>query len=475
MDSTVDLGLAWDGDVLVATSDFATKTIDRPYLSPSTASSLEGCPARFAADRVLPRSSSPFGAAELGTSAHSVLEELYALPAAERTRGKARELLTIEAASTEGISPTPEEPALHHLWLAAAWRRIRGLWQIERPERVMVRQREWEIAGIEIEGVPFRGFIDRSDIVGDEVSVGCGIADYKTGKPSWVAPWGDHQGDQLRLYALAVEAVDGRRPLHARLLFTAHGKERYVSLAASEIDDTKRRWVESWELLSKLTATGEFEAVESKLCPWCPLVTTCPKALASGVAPHATNTSVVEVPTIRSNAAPPTAGSTSAADHITDTPMPEEAPAMPEAKPWEATEADGSLNLNSYSATAVFGLTAMAVDELAKADMPIASGTVSALAGTFLSIVQTVQSDLAGSASLQEGANTRLRGALHTAIETLPLPWGGTPDEWAEWTAQATRRVRGIASVAVSLWADGPGDEPWLALGVEPDIDAEAA
>ena len=74
-----------------------------------------------------------------------------------------------------------------------------------------------------------------------------------------------------------------------------------------------------------------------------------------------------------------------------------------------------------------------------------------------------VSSDVAG-----------VRGALHTAIETIPEPFGGDADAWNTWVDQVTKRVRAITKVAIALFDDGPGEEPWLNLATPVEVDQAA-
>ena len=65
--------VAWSGNALTILDDELLAKIDRPYLSASTAKSMHSCPARLVADRSMPRGFDLFGAAELGSAAHTVL------------------------------------------------------------------------------------------------------------------------------------------------------------------------------------------------------------------------------------------------------------------------------------------------------------------------------------------------------------------------------------------------------------------
>lgn len=128
---------------------------------------------------------------------------------------------------------------------------------------------------------------------------------------------------------------------------------------------------------------------------------------------------------------------------------------LTEKKPWFATDDDGTLNPNSYAATGVFALVAKAVEQLDENGIELTATTVDAMATGLAKIVTDVQQELAGSTAFQDGMNSRLRGALHLTMETMPPPFGGTTDDWNDWTDAATNRVRAIAAAALRLFNNG--------------------
>ena len=64
------------------------------------------------------------------------------------------------------------------------------------------------------------------------------------------------------------------------------------------------------------------------------------------------------------------------------------------------------------------------------------------------------------------GANTRVRGALRTAVDTIPAPWGKPAADWDTWAQMVTNRTKAIAIVSSELFAAGTDlpDAPWRAL-----------
>lgn len=282
----VALPLAWDGDRLLVTDPDAVATIARKRLSPSTAKSMHSCGARYAAEKLMRGQEDPFAPAPFGTSVHQVLENFYKMPMPLRTRSALEEhvrKVLAESAVPHGAQSWPGiDRARHDEWLQLVTANASRIFDIEDPTTVQVRALEMNLDTVELEGVPFVGFIDRIDITGDGHSFGSGIRDYKSGKQpgAWniKQPDGDAHGDQLRLYVAALTALDGVKPLSASLLYTATGKAREVPIGPRLVAKTVAGFVESWGILNKYVAESAFATQVSALCGWCPLVNSCPVA-----------------------------------------------------------------------------------------------------------------------------------------------------------------------------------------------------
>lgn len=603
--------LAWDRDRLVLTTPAAIAKINRARLSPSSMIALQGCPARWVADRLLPEEPDPFGAAEKGTSAHKLMEELFGLPGRQRTPEMADLLLSTlaqrhgETGSKEIVAPDIDDAEAMTKWRTEVGKAMHGLWEIEDPTKVQVAATEMSMNTVDVGGVPFVGFIDRSDFETLDGRSGRRIVDFKTGKvPN--THFNDHQGDQLRLYTLAATAMDGVKPTSAHLYYTKFGKSKVVNISAGALSKTERDFQNAWTQLQSHVRDESVPAKSSALCGWCPLATVCPVAARDGKGeariPSAHIGESLGIPTIRpleisvssdfddfsasaadfdepitdpaarldyeslldepiadpadapelepaadpaahldysgfddesslaptpataptevdpSESAPTSspdstsahtssdelAGSapdddfaeavdsvTAAANESTDDPVTdpddgssygveddsvhstttdntEGAPEMArwlEDKRWEEVNADGKLNPDSFAASAVFGLTTLAVEQLHFADQKITGTSVKALANTLGLVVRNAQDDLAGNSSFHTALNTRLRGALYTTIKTLPLPFGKPAEEWEAWVEKATKRLEAITKVALGLWTDGASqDAPWVSL-----------
>lgn len=130
-------------------------------------------------------------------------------------------------------------------------------------------------------------------------------------------------------------------------------------------------------------------------------------------------------------------------------------------KPWEEVSGPSStLNPNSYSAQAAFGIVEIAVESLHEAGFALRPSVVSELSQTLAAVVARVQLALTGRTSMQEGMNARLRGALRTALKTLPCPVGASSEELHDWVEKITRRTNSVAAAAIALWDAGDPEVP---------------
>ena len=149
-------------------------------LSPSRAADFLSCPLMFrfrTVDR-LPEPSSPD--AVRGTLVHKVLEDIFDLPAAERTpRACPR-----HAPPRLGRAPTAEEPRAATIlegldedaWLASAQEAVDRWFELEDPTRLEPAEREAFVECLLDSGLMLRGVIDRIDVAPDGA---VRVVDYK--------------------------------------------------------------------------------------------------------------------------------------------------------------------------------------------------------------------------------------------------------------------------------------------------------
>ncbi|MGC0252650.1 RecB family exonuclease [Pseudactinotalea sp. Z1748] len=520
------LPLEWRGDKLAITSAEALKRVDRSAMSASTMNAMRGCPSRYVAEKLLPRDEDPFSPAALGTSAHTVFERLFNDRATRRTQDRAMQHLI--DLGDEVWRPSEEVQRLQ--WSAAVMDKVIPLFKITDPAQVSVLSTEERFNGVEVGGVPFDGFIDLVEqLENDAIQV----SDFKTGKATSGADakrWGDPEGDQLRLYFAAYEARYGIKPKYAALYYTGVGRSRRVSVTGPAVKRTTGLFVRAWQDLKGYVACGEFATKVTALCGWCPLVNSCPAAKAEGKeakvpAPSADHLGIVspqghgpvrkrrtwdmtqdliqalerdELDPVQADEATDVFAELDGqeseeawhkdhrAAHQDDEPRVSGSSASltskeiamidgftrREAKPWEDPHPDGDLDPNSYTSTALFGLVSLAVEQLGTAGIKISPSTVKGLSGTFATIVLDAQEEMVGTRDWGAGANTRLRGALHAVLKTVPLPFGGSEEDWDAWVAVATRRSVSIAKTVITLHTDSYGGRPWADLATRAVPDA---
>ena len=292
----------------------------------------------------------------------------------------------------------------------------------------------------------------------------------------------DDHGDQILLYVEALTVKFGEKPGAGHLYYVTHGKQRRVAISNTDVNKTKRKFTESWEALKKASASREFTTKLSPLCGWCPLVNSCPTAGAGGMtdrkggAPTAVDLGIpsllpdgTTIPFVDGRSKWADVAQAPGAAHM---PCEEEPPPDPkiegnmmsstgkkwhEAKPYDGSDIDGHLSLNSYASTAVFGLSSLAAEQLFKAGRKVGPSPVKAVAALLASTVLDAQDVLTnGSRDWQEGSNTRLRGLLRTVLDIIPLPFGGDTEAWQTWSKRAHGFMVAVSATAVDLYNNGP-------------------
>ncbi|MPY94483.1 MAG: DUF2800 domain-containing protein [Acidimicrobiia bacterium] len=244
------------------------------HLSPSSASAFEQCPRRWRF-RYVDRLEDPPGLpAVVGTFAHLVLEHLLNEPAKGRTVDRARALA---ASAWPEFTETTEFGGLGleadgvKAFKWRVWRAVEGLWQLEDPAAVEVHGTEQRVT-VELGGVPFVGVVDRVDVTTE----GLVVTDYKSGQPpsaAYVAP----RLQQVLLYAAAVRAMTGQRPVRARLLYLIGPRTIEVEATDEATEAAVGRLVVTWGEVERRLAGAQFEARPGVLCAWCPFLDRCPE------------------------------------------------------------------------------------------------------------------------------------------------------------------------------------------------------
>ena len=247
-------------------------------LSPSRAGDFVACPLlyRFRSVDRLPEALSPD--AVRGTVVHKVLEDLFDLPAAERTPERAQAML--EPTWAELVAAEPElgtlfpdaEAAEAVKWLTSCRTVLDRYFTLEDPTRLEPAERELYVEALLDSKLLLRGFIDRLDVAPDGR---IRVVDYKTGR----AASERYEGKalfQLKFYALVIWKTRGVIPAMLQLVYLGSGELlRYVPDEA-DLRATERKIEAIWRAIRQAEATGEWRHSPGRLCDWCSFQELCP-------------------------------------------------------------------------------------------------------------------------------------------------------------------------------------------------------
>jgi putative RecB family exonuclease len=244
-------------------------------LSPSRASDFKSCALRYrlrSIDR-LPEDPSP--AALRGILVHQVLDELFDLPAPQRTPERAAAMVTptwdVFAADPSVASMFADTVALG-AWLESCRVVIARYFELEDPRALEPFEREVYVETLLGSRLLLRGVIDRVDMAEDG---SLRIVDYKSSR----APASGFESGplfQLRFYALVLWRSRGVLPSLLRLLYLGDGTS--VSYVPDEDDlrATERQVETVWEAVALAHETGEWLPQPGGGCQWCSFQAHCP-------------------------------------------------------------------------------------------------------------------------------------------------------------------------------------------------------
>jgi len=250
----------------------------RPALSPSRASDFKQCPLlyRFRAIDRLPEPSS--SAQVRGSVVHAALEQLYALPAAERIPETAASLVrpAWERVLAEQPSALADiDPALQTELLEQAQALLSGYYRLEDPTRFDPQSCEQRVEVELVDGTLLRGFVDRIDVA---PTGEMRVVDYKTGKaPPEARVLAEFKAMfQMKFYAVALFRSRGVMPARLRLLYLADSQVLDYTPDAEELLRFEKTLMAIWRAIQSAGATGDFRPRPSRLCDWCAHQAHCP-------------------------------------------------------------------------------------------------------------------------------------------------------------------------------------------------------
>lgn len=259
-----------------------TAVEERPALatlSPSRGGDFKSCPLKYRL-RVIDRlPEAPSREATRGTVVHAVLEQLFDLPAAERTLDRAAELLApaweriAEAEPDVGALFAGDDAGLAD-WLASARALLGNYFALEDPARLEPAERELYVTHeLPDAGVRLHGYVDRLD----RTATGrTRVVDYKTGR----APGEQYEASalfQLKFYALLLWRSEGVIPDALRLIYLGDVVTVDYRPDPDELVRFERSLLALWTAIRRATETGDWRPRRSTLCGWCSFQAYCPE------------------------------------------------------------------------------------------------------------------------------------------------------------------------------------------------------
>ncbi len=246
-------------------------------LSPSRVGDFLSCPLlyRFRSIDRLPEPPSP--AAVRGTVVHRVLEQLFDLPAAERTPEVADTMVAPAWAELQEVEPAvsamfPVDGPEIASWLLSCRATLARYFDLEDPRRLEPADRELYVETLTDTRLLLRGVIDRVDIAPDGA---IRIVDYKTGN----AVSEMFEGKvlfQLKFYALVLWRTRGVVPRMLQLIYLGDGQVLRYEPDERELLATERKVQAVWDAIRAATERREFEPRPGSGCKWCAYTAICP-------------------------------------------------------------------------------------------------------------------------------------------------------------------------------------------------------
>lgn len=245
-------------------------------LSPSRASDFLTCPLRYRFRVIDKIPEKPSPEAARGTVVHAVLERLFDLPAASRTREEAGTLLAPQwealLAAEPELAELFEDAEQSERFFAGARELLDTYFTLEDPQRLEPAERETYVECDLESGLRLRGYIDRLDIApGGAIRV----VDYKTGKAPREA-YEQRALFQMRFYALVLWRLRGLVPTVLRLVYLGSGHVLEYRPDEADLRATERKLGALWTAIDRAHTTGEWRASPGPLCDWCDHKVRCP-------------------------------------------------------------------------------------------------------------------------------------------------------------------------------------------------------
>lgn len=245
------------------------------------------CPARWAAEKLMPKPRLWGSPLVLGGIVHAALELACATPdvVAPDWRALCAKGVGVEYGRWRmrgwGDEPIPSgvampdgSPAMQDDWVAAAALKLSGFVLTDALGRVLEPAALEQDLEADVDGIPLRGAVDYRDVDGT-------VVDWKTGGTPKYRDARRRHADQLRLYRLMLEADGVCEVRAARDVYVEHHAWAAADLSAAACTDTVSRFHHAWDGIVRATGadgSGVLPLRPSGLCAWCPVARACPLA-----------------------------------------------------------------------------------------------------------------------------------------------------------------------------------------------------
>src|SRR3954464_13461390 len=238
-------------------------------LSPSRASDFMTCPLLYRYRTIDRLPEEPSADALRGTLVHKVLEDLFDLPALDRTPDQARDLLVptwdalLTAEPDLATMFTDEGPDVAD-WLGSCRVVLDRYFTLEDPRRLEPAERELYVEALLDSRLLLRGFVDRLDVAVDGA---IRVVDYKSGR----SPGEMFEAKalfQMKFYALVIWRTRGIVPAMLQLVYLGNGEIlRYVPDQA-DLLATERKVEAIWQAILRAQESGDWRPNRTRVCDW---------------------------------------------------------------------------------------------------------------------------------------------------------------------------------------------------------------
>lgn len=254
----------------------ASHTNRRKALSATSTSTWKQCQFKFRLLYIDGFKEPPNLVTARGTLVHSVLEDLFDLPAPQRNLDAALEMLPHRYAQLLKNDPNIEQlfsaETPYSQWISEVQQLLDNYFHVEQPQNLEPFARELLVDTQTTNGVQIRGFIDRID---KSPSGAIRIVDYKTGKspkPQYL----DDKLHQMRFYSLLMQRAGHGLPARTQLVFLSDQKTLTFDPQPSQVEAFEHYLEQLWQQIEHACQTGNFYPRKQPLCNWCGVKAFCP-------------------------------------------------------------------------------------------------------------------------------------------------------------------------------------------------------